>query len=222
LFAPAQQKKQPDQARGVIGWRGRAESICNLRVKARSRDSNANLLFDLDCVGYFTIRTSGRYGAGRGNLVKVQEGDTEAAEIPMSGLHEDYGREIHGRGPSDRNFGGVFTAAFLFFGLSPLRHHGPVRLRCLVLSGALLVITLIRPTLFHAPNLIWTKCGRLLGRVVNPILMGLLFYLVFTPVAIVLRWRGKDLLQLATGQNSKTYWIQRSAAEEASDMGNQF
>ena len=75
-----------------------------------------------------------------------------------------------------------------------------MRLWCLVLSGALFVITLIRPALFHAPNLIWTQCGRLLGRVVNPILMGLLFYLVFTPVAIVLRWRGKDLLHLAASQ----------------------
>ena len=97
-----------------------------------------------------------------------------------------------------------------------------MRLWCLVLSGALFVITLIRPALFHAPNLIWTQCGRLLGRVVNPILMGLLFYLVFTPVAIVLRWRGKDLLHLAASQNSNTYWIPRSAADEASDMGNQF
>jgi len=140
----------------------------------------------------------------------------------MSALHEDYEREIHGRGPSDRNFGGVFTAAFLFFGLSPLRHHGSVRLWCLALSGALFVITLIRPTLLHAPNLIWTRCGRLLGRVVNPILMVLLFYLVFTPVAIVLRWRGKDLLHLAAGKNSNTYWIPRSAAEDQSDMRNQF
>ena len=141
---------------------------------------------------------------------------------PMIAIHEDYGREIHGGGPSDRNFGGVFAAAFLLFGLWPLRHSRPVRLWCLVLSGTLFVVTLAWPTLLHGPNRIWTRCGILLGRVVNPIVTGLLFYLVFTPTAVVLRWMGKDLLRLARDQNAKTYWIQRNAAEDLSDMRNQF
>ena len=141
---------------------------------------------------------------------------------PMIAIHEDYGREIHGGGPSDRNFGGVFAAAFLLFGLWPLRHGRPVRLWCLVLSGTLFVVTLAWPTLLHGPNRIWTRCGILLGRVVNPIVTGLLFYLVFTPTAVVLRWMGKDLLRLARDQNAKTYWIQRNAAEDLSDMRNQF
>ena len=141
---------------------------------------------------------------------------------PMRAIHEDYRREIHGGGPSDRNFGGVFAAAFLLFGLWPLRHSRPVRLWCLVLSGTLFVVTLAWPTLLHGPNRIWTRCGILLGRVVNPIVTGLLFYLVFTPTAVVLRWMGKDLLRLARDQNAKTYWIQRNAAEDLSDMRNQF
>lgn len=140
----------------------------------------------------------------------------------MSAIHEDYGRDVHGRGPSDRNFGGVFTAAFLFFGLWPLRHHGPVRVWCLALSGAFLLITLIRPSLLHTPNRVWTKCGILLGRIVNPIVTGLLFYLVFTPIAVMLRWMGKDLLRLAKSRNGQTYWIQRDGAGELSDMKNQF
>jgi hypothetical protein len=141
---------------------------------------------------------------------------------PMRAIHEDYRREIHGGGPSDRNFGGVFAAAFLLFGLWPLRHSRPVRLWCLVLSGTLFVVTLAWPALLHGPNRIWTRCGILLGRVVNPIVTGLLFYLVFTPTAVVLRWMGKDLLRLARDQNAKTYWIQRNAAEDLSDMRNQF
>jgi len=140
----------------------------------------------------------------------------------MSATPEDYEREIHGRGPSDRNFGWVFTAGFLFLGLWPLRHRGPVRLWCLALSGAFLLVTLARPTLLHAPNRLWTKFGILLGRVVNPVVTGLLFYLVFTPTAGVLRWMGKDLLRLARDQNAPTYWIQRNAAEDLSDMRNQF
>jgi hypothetical protein len=140
----------------------------------------------------------------------------------MSATHEDYRREIHRGVPSDRNFGGVFTAAFLLFGLWPLLHGGPVRLWCLILSGTLFVVTLAWPVLLHGPNLIWTRCGILLGRVVNPIVTGLLFYLVFTPTAAVLRCMGKDLLHLARDQNAKTYWIQRDPAEDLSDMRNQF
>jgi len=155
-------------------------------------------------------------------LSESGRGGSEPGGIPMSAAHEDYGREIHGRGPSDRNFGGVFTAVFLLLGLWPLRHRGPVRLWCLVLSGALLLATLARPTLLHAPNRMWTKCGILLGRVLNPIVTGILFYLVFTPTAAVLRWMGRDLLHLARDQNAQTYWIQRNAAEDLSDMRNQF
>jgi hypothetical protein len=49
-----------------------------------------------------------------------------------------------------------------------------------------------------------------------------LFYLIFTPIAAVLRWMGKDLLRLAKDQNAPTYWIQRNASEDLSDMRNQF
>jgi hypothetical protein len=141
--------------------------------------------------------------------------------MSAAAIHEDYGREINRRGPSDRNFGLVFTAAFLFFGLWPLRRHGPMRLWCLALSGTFLLVALARPALLQTPNRIWTKAGILLGRVVNPIVTGLLFYLVFTPTAALLRWMGKDLLHLARDQNAQTYWMQRTS-EDLSDMSNQF
>ena len=138
----------------------------------------------------------------------------------MSTTHEDYGRELERRGPSDRNFGFVFTAAFLIFGLLPLRHGHPVRLWSLGASAAILLITLLAPWLLHAPNRVWTMCGILLGKVVNPIVTGLLFYLVFTPIAAVLRWMGKDLLRLSKDSGLKSYWIPRTG--EVSDMSNQF
>ena len=140
----------------------------------------------------------------------------------MNATHEDFGREIHGPGPSDRNFGFVFTAAFLFFGLWPLRHGKPMRVWCLALSGALFLITLFRPSLLHAANRIWTRCGILLGKIVNPIITGLLFYLVFTPGAVILRWLGKDLLHLSLDPAAQTYWHPRDSSENASDMTNQF
>ena len=116
----------------------------------------------------------------------------------MSSTHEDFGREIHGRGPSDRNFGFVFTAAFLFLALWPLRHGRPVRFWSLALSVAFFIVTIVRPSVLHTANRVWTQCGILLGKVVNPIVTTLLFYLVFTPGAFVLRLMGKDSLHLKT------------------------
>ena len=140
----------------------------------------------------------------------------------MSTTHEDFGREVHGRGPSDRNFGFVFTAALLLFGLLPLRHGRPIRVWSLALSAAFLIVTAARPALLHGANLVWTKIGLLLGKVVNPMVTGLLFYLVFTPAATVLRWTGKDFLRLNPDSRAKTYWIQRTAADDLSNMSNQF
>jgi len=140
----------------------------------------------------------------------------------MASIHEDFTARNHAAGPSDRNFGLVFTAAFLFFGLWPLRHGRPVRLWCLLLSAAFLLITAVRPALLHSLNLVWTRCGILMGKVVNPVVTGLLFYLVFTPVAIVLRWLGKDLLGLARDPAATTYWIRRPESGGETSMTNQF
>lgn len=140
----------------------------------------------------------------------------------MSATHEEFRREVHSRGPSDRNFGFVFTTAFLLFGLSPLRHGRPVRVWCLAVSAAFCLITVIRPALLHGANRIWTKCGTVLGRIVNPIVTALLFYLVFSPAAAILRWMGKDVLRLRADPRAGSYWIPRNSADDLSTMKNQF
>jgi hypothetical protein len=136
--------------------------------------------------------------------------------------HEDFSRDVHGGGPSDSNFGWVFTVAFLVFGLWPAVHHKPIRPIWLGLSAAVLLVTLVRPSLLHPANLLWTRIGRLLGKVMNPVVTGLLFFLVFTPVALVLRWRKKDLLNLARDPEADTYWITRTPNAETGSMSNQF
>jgi hypothetical protein len=83
-------------------------------------------------------------------------------------------------------------------------------------------VALIWPSLLNGLNLVWTKTGKVLGKVVNPVVAGLLFYLVFTPWAIILRWMGRDLLGISLDSNAKTYWIQRSASENSSCMKDQF
>jgi Saxitoxin biosynthesis operon protein SxtJ len=140
----------------------------------------------------------------------------------MSATHEDFRDHTSRRSPSERSFGCVFTAAFLVFGLSPLRRHQPIRLWCLTIAAALVCVTLVKPSLLRIPNRIWNGLGMMLGKVVNPIVMGLLFYLVFTPCAAILRCLGKDLLNLSIDRETSSYWIPLEAAERTSDMTNQF
>ena len=139
----------------------------------------------------------------------------------MSSTHEDFRRDHHRR-PSDRGFGWVFGGALVFFGLWPLRHHAAMRLWLLAPGLLVLAVTLTRPSVLHPLNLGWTKLGILLGKVVNPIVTGLLFYLVFTPAAIVLRWMGKDLLNVTRDPAASTYWIQRDGAGPGPAMIDQF
>ncbi|MBV8845370.1 MAG: hypothetical protein JO307_21385 [Bryobacterales bacterium] len=140
----------------------------------------------------------------------------------MSATHEDFGREVHRSGPSDRNFGLVISAAFLIIGILPLRHGKPVRLWGLALSIALLGIALLRPATLKALNRVWMKIGLLLGKALNPIVTALLFFLVFTPAGIILRWMRKDLLALQIDPGAETYWIDRTASGPVSTMADQF
>jgi hypothetical protein len=140
----------------------------------------------------------------------------------MSATHEDFAREVRRSGPSDRNFGLVIGAAFLLIGLAPLRHAKPVRLWSLALSATILLLAWIRPTLLNRANRMWMALGRFLGKVVNPVVTALLFYLVFTPAAMVLRWLGKDPLRLRMDRGAPTYWIERGGRASAENMANQF
>ncbi len=88
-------------------------------------------------------------------------------------------------------------------------HHAPVRWWALVASAVCLTLSLIRPSLLHPANLIWTRFGLLLSKVTNPIFTGLLFFLVITPLGLLMRLAGKDLLRLRRDVNASTYWIER-------------
>jgi hypothetical protein len=140
----------------------------------------------------------------------------------MSGTHEDFGREVRRSGPSDRNFGLVISAALAAIGFLPMRHHHPVRWWALVAAICLVLITAIKPSLLHSANLIWMRAGFVLGKVVNPIVIALLFFLVFTPAAMILRWMKKDLLGLRINPDADTYWVSRAQSTAASSMADQF
>jgi hypothetical protein len=113
------------------------------------------------------------------------------------------------KGGSDRSFGCVFVCVFLAAGLLPLRHAQPIRLWALAVSGVFLVPTLIRPKVLHPLNVLWTRLGVLLGQIAAPIVLGLLFFLVVTPIACVMRLLGKRPLLLQMDPGVASYWIKR-------------
>jgi hypothetical protein len=124
---------------------------------------------------------------------------------------------------SDRSFGIVFAIFFALLGAWPLVHHHPARPWAFYLSAAFLLLALIAPRILHPLNLLWTRVGQLLGKITNPIVTGLMFYLVFTPAALLLRAFGKDLLRLKFDPAASSYWIPREPPGPAPEtMKNQF
>jgi predicted membrane metal-binding protein len=125
-------------------------------------------------------------------------------------FHEDLSRSSHTRSSSDRSFGLVFAAGCILVGLWPLLKRGPARWPLLVVAGTFLAAAIIRPVLLRPLNKIWTRFGLLLGRLVNPIMTAVMFFLVFAPAGIISRLLGKDPLRLKWAPEADTYWIVRN------------
>ena len=115
-------------------------------------------------------------------------------------------------------FGVLFFVFFLVIGLYPLKTFGIVRIWSLVLSLLFLIITIIRPNLFIFLNKLWIQFGILLGKIISPIVMGLVFFFVVTPVGILVRILKKDVMGLKRGTSS--YWINRE--DKVQSMKKQF
>jgi len=123
--------------------------------------------------------------------------------------HEDFSRAEQPEGSSDRTFGLVFAVFFLAVCLWPLHRGSVPRWWALAFSGVCLLVALTRPALLHPANALWTGLAVLLNKVVSPVVTGLMFYLVFTPVGFLIRLSGKDPLRLKFESNVKSYWIER-------------
>ena len=123
--------------------------------------------------------------------------------------HEYFGGNDRVTGASDRAFGLVFVVVFAVLGLAPLLSGRPLRVWSLVAAGVVLAITLVHARWLAPFNRLWLGLGLLLHRVVNPVVMALLFYAVITPMAWPLRLAGKDPLRLGWDPEAETYWIPR-------------
>ena len=138
-------------------------------------------------------------------------------------FHEDFSREGEVKAGSERALGIVFSAVFAIVGLLPLWDGGRVRVWALVVAGVFLVLALAVPASLKPLNRAWFRLGMLLNRVVSPVVMGFLFYLTVTPIALVMRLAGKDPLRLSFDRGSDSYWIVRDPPGPAPDtMQNQF
>ena len=113
-------------------------------------------------------------------------------------------------GPSDRNFGFTMAAVFALiggYGLYAGSSHAPFWLGAAVVFAGL---TLWRPQTLNPANRAWLKLGLLMYRVVNPVIMALLFFGTILPIGLAMRLFGKDFLNLARDRSSPTYWLPRS------------
>ncbi len=115
-------------------------------------------------------------------------------------------------------FGILFFILFLIIGLYPLKNGLNIRLWSLGLSFIFLIITFIRPNLFTPLNKLWIQFGILLGKVISPIVMGLVFFFVVTPIGILVRLFKKDVMGLKKKETS--YWINRE--DKVQSMRKQF
>ena len=120
---------------------------------------------------------------------------------------------------SNRSFGVVFFIFFLFIALYPLINDGEVRLWSLVISLIFLVLGIFKSKILTPLNKVWFKFGILIGSVISPIIMGIIFFLIVTPIGLLMRAIGKDLLNLKYN-NNKSYWIEKNGPK--SKMKNQF
>ena len=115
-------------------------------------------------------------------------------------------------------FGILFFIFFFIIGLYPLILSEAIRVWSVVLSLVFLIITIIRPNLFTFLNKLWIQLGILLGKIISPIIMGLLFFFVVTPIGILVKIFKKDVMGLKKGASS--YWITRE--DKVQSMKKQF
>ena len=110
---------------------------------------------------------------------------------------------------SNRNFGLVFFIIFLIVSLWPLIYEEPIRIWSVIISLVFLILGLMNSKMLTPLNLLWFKFGIILGTIVAPIVMGVVFFLVVTPIGLIMKIMGKDLLNKKYDKKKRTYWIKR-------------
>ena len=120
---------------------------------------------------------------------------------------------------SNRSFGIVFAIVFLLISFWPILNEGQIRLWSIIISIIFLILGLLNSKLLTPLNIFWLKFGIFLGKIISPLIMGIIFFFVVTPIAVLMRLLKKDLLNLKF-TNKTSYWIEKN--DPKSKMKNQF
>lgn len=121
---------------------------------------------------------------------------------------------------SPKSFGIVFSIVFFIVALYPLTNFKDIHLWAIIVSAVFLLLAFVVPNVLSLPNKLWFKFGILLGSIVAPIIMALVYFLTVLPTGLIMRLLGKDLLKQKLDKNAKSYWINRT--EPLGSMKNQF
>ena len=119
----------------------------------------------------------------------------------------------------EKTFGLVFSFVFLLISVWPVLSGNSIRLPGLFISAFLLVLSFVKPEFLKPFNFLWMKLGEILGKIVPPIVMLIIFFLIVTPTGFLLRIFKKDILRLKLS-NSNSYWLERE--KNVSTMDKQF
>ena len=109
---------------------------------------------------------------------------------------------------SNKTFGILFFIVFTFYGVWPILVSGDLRIWSLAIGVIFLILGLLNSKLLSPLNIAWVKLGEILGRIVAPIVMGFIYFIVITPIGLFMRLIGKDLLRTKFLKNN-SYWIKR-------------
>ena len=120
---------------------------------------------------------------------------------------------------SNRSFGIVFFIVFLLIALYPYTYNGEIRIWSVTISLFFLVLGILNSKILTPLNKIWFRFGVFLGKIISPLIMGIIFFMVVTPIGLIMRLIGKDVLNLRYNKE-KSYWIEKSGPK--SKMKNQF
>jgi len=120
---------------------------------------------------------------------------------------------------SNKSFGVVFSIVFLIVALYPVLNNNSIRTWSVILSLIFLVLGLLNSPILSPLNKIWFYFGIFLGKIVSPLIMAIIFFIVVTPIGFIMRLLKKDILNLSFN-NNKSYWIKKDGPK--SKMKNQF
>tara|TARA_B100001121_G_scaffold304879_1_gene321145 strand:+ start:908 stop:1288 length:381 start_codon:yes stop_codon:yes gene_type:complete len=121
---------------------------------------------------------------------------------------------------SNKSFGILFFVVFLGLGLWPLTNDKNLNIYLIIISIIFLILGLLNSKLLSPLNLFWIKFGELLGKIIAPIVMAIIYFFILTPISLTVRLFGKDLLSLKFSKEIKTYWIKRK--KDLGSMNKQF